>query len=127
MNKAALGARYLLGLIFLIFGLNGFLGFIPLPPPSPEGGAFLGALAATGYMFPIIKLTEITGGLLLLTGFWFPLAQIILAPITINIFLYHLILDPSVESLMLPIILVIGQVIMGYVHFNRFESLFKKA
>lgn len=127
MSKAALGARYLLGLVFFIFGLNGFLQFIPLPPPSPEGGAFLGALAATGYMFPIIKLTEIACGLMLLTGFAFPLAQIILAPITINIFLYHLVLDPSVESLMLPIILVLGQAILGYVHFNKFKSLFQKA
>lgn len=127
MDKAALGARFLLGLIFVVFGLNGFLNFIPIPPPTPEGGAFLGALAATGYMFPIIKIIEIVGGALLLSGFAFPLAQILLAPITINIFLYHLILDGSPNGMALPLVLVICQLIMGYVHFNRFKPLFLRA
>jgi uncharacterized membrane protein YphA (DoxX/SURF4 family) len=127
MNIAALGSRYLLGLVYLVFGLNGFLNFIPIPPPTPEGGAFLGALAATGYMFPIIKSIEIVGGALLLAGFAFPLAQILLAPITINIFLYHLILDGSINGMALPMVLVICQLIMGYVHFNRFKPLFAKA
>ncbi len=127
MDKAALGARFLLGLIFVVFGLNGFLNFIPIPPPTPEGGAFLGALAATGYMFPVIKIIEIFGGALLLSGFAFPLAQIILAPITINIFLYHLILDPSPAGLAMPIVLVVCQLLMGIAHFNRFKPLFAKA
>lgn len=125
MNKVSTGARYLLGVLYFVFGINGFLQFIPLPPPSLEGGAFLGALFATGYMFPMIKVTEIVGGLLLLTGFAFPFALIILAPITLNIFVYHLMLDPS--GMLLPIVIAVLHLTLGYIHFNRFKSLFQKA
>ena len=56
-------ARVFLGLAFVVFGLNGFLQFIPMPAPPEKAGAFLGALAATGYMFPLIKGTELFAGL----------------------------------------------------------------
>jgi putative oxidoreductase len=92
LSKPALAARTLLGLIFTVFGLNGFLGFIPMPPMEGAGGAFMGALAATGYMFPFIKGTEVITGLMLLFGFQAPLALILLAPVAIHIFLFHLIL-----------------------------------
>jgi uncharacterized membrane protein YphA (DoxX/SURF4 family) len=72
-------ARLLLGGIFFVFGLNGFLGFLPQPPLSDAGGAFLGALAATGYMFPLIKGTEVVAGLLLLGNRFVPLAITLLA------------------------------------------------
>ena len=64
VSKLPTAARLFLGLIFTVFGLNGFLGFLPMPQPSAEGGAFLGALATTGYMFPLIKGTEVVAGLL---------------------------------------------------------------
>lgn len=93
MSKAKLGTRIVLGLLFVVFGLNGFLQFLPIPPPTPAGGEFLGALFKTGYMFPVIKGIEVIAGLLLLSGFFVPLALLLLAPIVVNIFLYHTILD----------------------------------
>jgi putative oxidoreductase len=95
MKKLELVARLILGLIFLVFGLNGFFQFLPMPPPPPQGGAFLGALAATGYMFPVIKGVEVLCGIALLSGVLVPLALILLAPIVVNILLYHTLLDPS--------------------------------
>jgi putative oxidoreductase len=92
-KKIALGARLLLGLIFVVFGLNFFLHFIPVPPPNEAAGSFLGALFATGYMFPLIKVIEIVTGALLLAGFFVPLALLLLAPIVVNIALVHFILD----------------------------------
>ena len=62
MQKAVLGARIVLGLIFFVFGLNYFGKFLPLPELSEPAGAFMGALAASGYMFPLVKITEIVGG-----------------------------------------------------------------
>jgi uncharacterized membrane protein YphA (DoxX/SURF4 family) len=88
-------ARILLGLVFFVFGLNGFLNFIPMPPPQGAGAAFLGALAATGYLFPLLMATQTLSGLLLLTGRWVPLALTLLAPVVVNIVAYHLALDPA--------------------------------
>ncbi len=88
-------ARVLLGLAFFVFGLNGFLNFLPTPPHPGPAGNFLGALAATGYMFPLIKGTETLAGALLLSNRFVPFALTILAPVALNIVLFHVALDPS--------------------------------
>lgn len=93
-NYLPSAARYALGAVFLIFGLNGFLHFLPTPPVPPEGGAFLGALAATGYMFPLIKGIEVAAALLLLSNRWVALALLLLAPIIVNIVAFHTLLAP---------------------------------
>ena len=94
MKYATLGARILLGLIFVVFGLNGFLNFIPIPPPTPEGAAYIGGLIAAGLM-PIVKAIEIVGGLMLLSGLLVPLGLLILAPIIVVIMHMHLVADPG--------------------------------
>ena len=88
-------ARVFLGLVFFVFGLNGFLQFIPQPPAPEKAMAFLGALAATGYMFPLIKSVEVIGGALLLSNRFVPLALAILAPNVVNIVLFHAVLAPG--------------------------------
>lgn len=93
-------ARALLGLMFLVFGLNGFLHFMPNPPVPTRAGEFLGALAATGYMFPLIKGTEVVAGALLLGGRFVPLALVLLAPVIVNIALFHLVLAPGAIGLL---------------------------
>jgi uncharacterized membrane protein YphA (DoxX/SURF4 family) len=92
---APTAARVLLGVVFFVFGLNGFLGFIPQPPAPERAGAFMGALAATGYMFPLIKGVEVLGGALLLSNRFVPLALAILAPNVVNIVLFHSLLAPG--------------------------------
>ena len=77
-RKLATVARILLGSIFVVFGLNGFFHFLPQPPAPPRAMAFGGALAATGYFFPLLKATEVTAGALLLAGF-VPIALTLLA------------------------------------------------
>ena len=90
-------ARVLLGLMFAVFGLNGFLNFIPAPTtPPPEGAmAFAIALMKTGYMMPLIKGTEVLVGVLLLLNRFVPLALVVLAPVVVNIVAFHLFLAPS--------------------------------
>src|SRR5260221_14487231 len=92
---APTAARLLLGLIFLVFGLNGFLQFIPQPPVPGKAGVFAGALAASGYMFPLIKGVEVVAGVLLLSNRFVPLALAILAPGVVNIVLFHAVLAPG--------------------------------
>jgi putative oxidoreductase len=87
--------RILLGLIFTVFGLNGFLHFIPMQPLPQPAIDFFGALAATGYMIRLIFFGQLIGGVLLLTGVAVPLALVILAPIVVNILFFHLFLAPG--------------------------------
>lgn len=90
-------ARLLMGLMFFVFGLNGFLNFIPPPTtPMPEGAvAFGGALMGTGYMIPLIKGTEVLVGLLLLANRFVPLALVLIAPVVVNIVAFHFFLAPT--------------------------------
>ncbi len=87
--------RSLLGLMFLVFGLNGFLNFLPQPPAEGAALEFLGGLGASGYFFPFLKGTEILIGLALLGNRFVPLALTVLAPITVNIVAYHIFLAPA--------------------------------
>ena len=92
---APTAVRVFLGLIFFVFGLNGFLQFMPQPPMPEKAGAFMGALAATGYMFPLIKGVEVLAGALLLSNRFVPLALALLAPNVVNIVLFHSVLAPG--------------------------------
>ena len=94
MKTSILIARILLGVIFVVFGLNGFLQFLPQPPMPQAAIAFFGALAASGYMLPLLFATQILGGALLLVGI-VPLALLILAPVIVNIMAFHIFLAPD--------------------------------
>jgi hypothetical protein len=88
-------ARLLLGLVFFVLGLNGFLQFLPTPPAPERATAFVGALIATGYMFPLIKSVEVICGALLLSNRLVPLALAVVAPNVVNIVLFHAVLAPG--------------------------------
>ena len=90
-------ARWLLGLPMIIFGLNGFLNFIPQPEtPLPEKAvAFATALMESGYMMPLIGLTQLVAGVLLVTNRFVPLALVLLAPFFVNSVAFHIFLEPS--------------------------------
>ena len=93
MKIAAIIARYLLGLIFTVFGLNGFLHFIHQPPPSnPLAIQFLGAVSASHFA-AFFFAVQVLGGLLLLSGFWVPLALTLLAAELYNILAFHLMFE----------------------------------
>jgi putative oxidoreductase len=88
-------ARFLLGLIFLVFGLNGFFHFIPAPPPpSGTAGQFVGALFVSNYLV-VVFLLQIIPAVLLLINRYVPLALTLVAPIIVNILLFHILMAPS--------------------------------
>ena len=94
MKIAVLIARVLLGLLFLVFGLNGFLHFIPMPPPSGLAGQYMGALFFSHYLVPVFLL-EVVGGALLLAGRYIPLGLLLLGPVLVNIVLFHSLMAPA--------------------------------
>ena len=94
MRIASTIARYLAGLIFLVFGLNGFLNFIPLPPPGGVAGQFMGALSASHYLWVIFSF-QLVAGVLLLVNRYVPLAVAMLAPVIVNILSFHFLMAPS--------------------------------
>ena len=116
--------RAFLGVILTIFGLNGFLGFLPLPPLEGAALDFVGALAATGYLLPLIKLTEITCGVLLLTNRYVPLALAILTPVLVNVLAFHCFLAPS--GLLVPVALVLGTAYLAWKNRSSYAPLFIK-
>lgn len=113
MDKAAVGSRYFLGAVFVVFGLNGFFNFIPMPPMPMKASAFMMALGGTGYFFPVLKITEIVCGLMLLANKYVALALVILAPIVLQIVLFHVFLAPGVQALVLPILMTVAGVLLA--------------
>ena len=94
MKYVVIGARILLGAPFLVFGLNGFFHFFEIPGEhSAEAQAFLGALDDTGYLMALLKGTQVACGALLVLGVFVPLALTVLAPVLLNIILFHVYLD----------------------------------
>lgn len=89
MKIATIIARVLLGLMFVVFGLNKFLNFIHMPPPSGQAGAFFGALYATHYLY-VIATCEVLGGLLLLIGRYVALGLTLVGPVVVNILAFHI-------------------------------------
>jgi hypothetical protein len=119
--KAKTAARLLLGAIFTIFGLNGFLQFLPMPAPIGLAAVFVGGLGASGYFFPLLKGTEVLMGLLLLSNRFVPLALTILAPIVVNIVAFHAFLAPA--GVILPLAIVALGVYLAYTERKVFAPL----
>ena len=95
MKIVSVIARYLLGLIFIVFGLNGFLNFIHQPPPpNPLALQFLGSVSESHFAAFFFAI-QLLGGLLLLSGYFVPLALTLLAAELYNILAFHLTLAPA--------------------------------
>src|SRR6266850_8387602 len=114
MKIVTLIARLLLGLISVVFGLNGFLNFLNMGPlPSGFAGQFIIALAASHYLWVIAGL-QVAGGVLLLINRFVPLALVFLGPVIVNIILYHVFLNPSGAALAIVVVILWGIVFYGY-------------
>jgi uncharacterized membrane protein YphA (DoxX/SURF4 family) len=121
MRIVALIARLLLGLIFLVFGLNGFLQFLNMPMPTGLAGQFMGALFLSHYLWVIAGL-QVIGGVLLLVGRFVPLALVLLGPVIVNILLYHFLLNPA--GIGLALVVTVLWFIVFYAHRQYFSGIF---
>jgi putative oxidoreductase len=107
-------------LIFLVFGLNGFLQFIPMPPPTGLAGQYVGALF-TSHFLVLVFTIEIVGALMLLVNRHVPLAIVLLGPVIVNILFFHLLMDPS--GLGLAFVVVVLWAIVAVSHKKHFEGV----
>jgi hypothetical protein len=108
MKKAQIVAGALLGLLFVVFGLNFFLKFIPMPPPPPEGSPpamFFGAVYATGFL-AFVKVLEILGGVLVTVPRTRALGLLILVPIIVNIVAFHAFITAGAGLFDPPVVLI---------------------
>jgi uncharacterized membrane protein YphA (DoxX/SURF4 family) len=122
MNIATTLARTLLGLIFVVFGLNAFFNFIPLPPPKGElAEEFMKALFVSHYLYAV-KCFEISGGLLLLSGRFTALGLTLVGPVIVNILFFDTFLDAS--GLPLGIVLAVLALFLLARHRHSFAGLF---
>lgn len=112
-------ARYILGTIFLVFGLNGFYTFIPIPEFHP----FMEILVSSGYIY-IVKGIEVIAAILLLTNRYVPLGLAILTPVVVNIALYHALLDE--RNWQITPVLVLLTAYLLYTNRQSFQPLFKQ-
>jgi putative oxidoreductase len=115
----------LLGLIYFVFGLNFFLHFLPQPPMPDKAAAFAGAMFASGYFFQVLKTVEVASGLLLLAGLYVPLVLVILAPITLNIVLFHTFLAP--QGMYLQVAIFVIHLVLGLKYYRSSYSALLKA
>jgi uncharacterized membrane protein YphA (DoxX/SURF4 family) len=121
MKFAIIGARVLLGLIFVVFGLNGFFHFIPNPEMNEAAGSLMGALVATGYFLMVVKAVEVAAGLMILTGRFLPLGLILLAPVSVHILLLHVFLDQG--GLPIAIFIVLAQLFLAWAYRDSFSGI----
>jgi putative oxidoreductase len=123
MKVATVIARVLLGLVFVVFGSNIFLHFLPMPPPQPGPiGDFTKALFVSHYLH-VVAVFQIVGGLLLLIGRFVPLGLVLLAPIIVNIDLVHILMDPS--GLPIAIVISILEVFLIWRYREAFAGIFR--
>ena len=121
MRLAVRTARSLLGLIFVVYGVNYFVPFVSLPATSPEGQELLDAFAASGFFLPLLRITQIVAGAALLASRFVPLALVVIAPIVVNIVLYDIFLDPA--GLPMGILMLALLSFLGWAYCDDYERL----
>ncbi|MEO5889411.1 MAG: hypothetical protein ABIQ31_04120 [Ferruginibacter sp.] len=125
MKKATIIFRILLGFIYLVFGLDYFLHFIPYQPNhTGKVAAFKAALTDIGYFYPMIKSIQVVGGISLLINRYAPFFAVVLFPISLNVLLYHTILVPS--GWLMGVFLIVPNLFLGYAYRKYYNGMFVK-
>jgi hypothetical protein len=120
-------ARLILGAFFLVTGLDGFLHVLPEPVYAPAAQVMVSAVESTGYMIPLLKIMELGAALLLLTNRFVPLAVTVMAPVILNIFLFHAFLAPGSMLILASALLVLDLLlIFSFRHYYQ-DALERRA
>ncbi|MBX3241235.1 MAG: hypothetical protein KIT80_17130 [Chitinophagaceae bacterium] len=131
MNKAIniiqQAPRILLGLIYLVFGLNFFLHFIPSPPPVQDNSPvslFSGGLGVSGYFYPFLKAVEVIAGAFLIINLFSPLVTLIAFTISVHIFLFHAFLAP--DTMLISVIMLLFNIYLLWAYRGLYFPLLQK-
>jgi len=122
MTKLPMIARILLAIVLIVFGLNKFLNFMPMPPMEGNAATFMSGLGVSGYMFPLLGIIEILVGVLLILKKAVPFALILLAPLAVNMVLFHLSMAPL--GILPAAIVFILNAYLIYSNWNNYKALF---
>jgi len=125
MKVAMLIVRTLTGLLFVFASLTFFLNLVPQPELTGPLKSFNEGLAASGYFFILLKVTELVCGIALLVGRYVPLALVVLAPIVVNILMVHIFLDRT--GLPVALFLVAAMAYLAYYYRENFSGVLKAA
>jgi putative oxidoreductase len=123
IKTGVLIARCLLGFLYLVFGLDYFLHFIPYQPlHTGKPGALVAGLKGTGYIYPMMKVIQILGGLSLLLDRYAPFSAVVLFPISLNVLLFHTILVPS--GWLMGVFLMVPNIFLGWAYRKYYRGMF---
>ena len=123
-RKLVRTVQIIFGLYLAFFGLIGYFVNMPAPPYNEAGMAFLGALFATGYMFHLMSIVFVLSGFMFILNKWSAFGAVLLAPVTINIVLFHVFLDSAMWWMAL--IFAALNVYLGVIHWPRYKPMFSK-
>lgn len=124
-SKATIGARVLLGIVFLGFGLNGLLHLFPLPPAQGAAAVLMDGLMASRYFFPLLFVTYLFTGAALVAGRFVPLALTVLAPVIVNIAVMHLFVPSSSGEILLAAVVTVLEIFLGWRYRAAFRLLLR--
>jgi uncharacterized membrane protein YphA (DoxX/SURF4 family) len=121
MKIAVIIVRTLMGLLFLFGSIVYFLNLFPQPELAGNTKTFMDGVNATRYLMPLIKITELLCGIAFVSGYFVPLATVVIAPIVVNIFLFHAFVDT--QGLPVGIFLVLANIFLAYAYWDKFKPL----
>lgn len=121
-SKVAMVLRIVLGLVLIVFGINKFLQFMPMPPMDGDAATFMNGLGVSGYMFPLLGILEILIGILLIVNKAVPFALILLAPLAVNMVLFHATM--ALGGIGPAALVFVLNVVLMYMNWDRFKNLF---
>ena len=122
MKIAIIIVRVLLGLPFLIFGLNHFFPVIPHPPMNGVALDYMMGLTKVGYFWPLLRGLEVLIGIALISGRFVPLALAVLAPISLHIFLFHAFV--LLANLPLATLILVLHVFLIVIYWEYYKQIF---
>jgi uncharacterized membrane protein YphA (DoxX/SURF4 family) len=121
MQIAIIIVRVLMGLLFLFASISVLFNLIPQPELSGKVKTFMEGVNAAGYLMPLIKVTELVCGIAFVSGYFVPLATVVIAPVIVNIFFFHALVDTS--GLPVAIFLVLANIFLAYAYRDKFKPL----
>ena len=123
MKVAMLIVRTLMGLLFLFASIVDLFNLVPKPELTGTVKSFNEGLDSVGYFFPMLKITELLCGLAIVTGYYVPLATVVIAPIIVNIFMFHAFIDRT--GLPVAIFLVLANIFVAYYYRDSYKDLLR--
>jgi len=121
MKIAVIIVRVLMGILFLFASITVLFKLIPQPELTGNVKIFMDGINATGYLMPLIKITELLCGIAFVSGRFVPLATLVIAPIIVNIFLFHAFVDT--QGLPVAVFLVFANIFLSIANWEKFKPI----